>query len=66
MYSCSPPQFRAELGGRANRGPPIEVVLVSPLAALYLPVALRASGRDVLMSNPQVAQMRGEIGAELP
>jgi hypothetical protein len=59
------PQFGGELGNRTERCPAIELVLIGSMAALNFPIALRAPGRDVAMSNPEIAQMPGEIGAEL-
>jgi len=63
MFPAS--QFGGELGNRAKRCAAIEPVLVGPVTALDLAVALRASRRDMAMRDAEIVEVPGEVGPEL-
>jgi hypothetical protein len=54
-----------ELTGIAEDRPAIELVLIGAVAPFHLAIALRTAPGNVAMRDAEIAQMPGEVGAEL-
>ena len=56
------PQLADKLRAGPKGHPPVELVLVSPMAALNLPIGFRTAGWDALVGNAEIMEMPREVG----
>ena len=58
-------ELLGELSRASKDGAAIELILVGSVTALDLPVAFRATSRDVAVREAEIAEVPSEVGAEL-